>query len=78
MKTLINLQDVETVQLGTYGYTDKLTIGYKGGIRRSWSVYHYEESYRQRERCKQLNDAYKSIKGAIESGMARIEIHIDD
>lgn len=78
MKALINLQDVETVQLGTYGYADILTIGYKGGRRRSWSVHHYEESYRQREQCKQLNDAYKSIKGAIEPGKACIEIHIDD
>ncbi len=78
MKALINLQDVETVQLGTFGYTDTLTIEYKGGKHRSWSAYHYEENYLQRERCKQLKDAYKSIKDAIESGKACIEIYLDD
>lgn len=78
MKVLINLQNVQTVQHFTHGYTDILAVYYEDGKHRSWSVQHYEESYTQREKCKQLERAYQDIKNAIKKGESLVEFTIDD
>lgn len=78
MDVLLNLSNVQTVQYFTQGFTDILAVYYEGGKYRSWSVTHYEESYTQREKCKQLERAYQDIKNAIKKGEALVEFTIDD
>lgn len=78
MKVLINLQNVQTVQLFTRGFTDILAVYYEDGKYRSWQVKHYEESYTQREKCRQLEMAYQDIKNAIKKGESLVEFTLDD
>ena len=78
MDVLLNLSNVQTVQYFTRGFTDILAVYYEDGKYRSWSVYHYEESYTQREKCKQLNRAYQYIKNAIKKGESLVEFALDD
>ena len=78
MTVFVNLQDVQTVQHFTQGFTDILAVYYSDGKYRSWSVPHYEESYTQRERCKQLERAYRSIRDAIKNGEHLAEFTLDD
>lgn len=77
MKAFINLKNVEIVRLYQKGFTDYLTISYEDGHKRTWSVDHYEESYTQREKCKQLQRAYQDIKNVIKKGEAFVEFTID-
>lgn len=78
MEVLIILSNVHTVQHFTQGFTDILTVCYADGKYESWSVYHYEESYTQREKCEQLKRAYQDIKNAIKKGESLVEFTIDD
>jgi hypothetical protein len=78
MKAFINLKNVETVRLYQKGFTDYLTISYEDRHERTWSVDHYEESYTQRERCKQLEACYQQITLALKKGESFIEIRVDD
>ena len=78
MKAFINLKNVETIRLYQKGFTDYLTISYDDGHERTWSVDHYEESYTQRERCKQLEECYQQMTQALKKGEAFIEIGVDD
>lgn len=78
MKVLIKMQNVQTVQLFTRGFTDILAVYYEDGKHRTWSVCHYEESYTQRERCRQLERAYQDIYNAIKKGESLVEFTIDD
>lgn len=78
MKVLINMQNVQTVQLFARGFTDILAVYYEDGKYRSRQVNHYEESYTQREKCRQLERAYQDIKNAIKKGESLVEFTIDD
>lgn len=78
MDVLIILSRLQTVQYSTQGFTDILTVCYADGKYECWSVYHYEESYTQREKCKQLKRAYQDIKNAIKKGESLVEFTLDD
>lgn len=78
MKVLIKMQNVQTVQLFTRGFTDILAVSYEDGKHRTWSVCHYEESYTQREKCRQLKRAYQDIYNAIKNGESLVEFTLDD
>lgn len=77
MRMIIRVGEISKVKHYTKGFTDYLQVHYTDNTYSSWSVNHYEESMTQRERCKQLEDAYKKISNACMCGAEFIEFNID-
>lgn len=77
MKTLIRTKDIARVRLSEKHFTDYLRVTYTDGTYSEWAADHYEESMRQRERCKQLAQAYKEITEACKNEKEFVEFEID-
>lgn len=77
MKTLIRTKDITRVRHSEKGFTDYLRVTYTDGTYSEWVADHYEESMSQRERCKQLAQAYKEITEACKNENEFVEFEID-
>lgn len=77
MKTLIRTKDISRVKLTQKFATDYLRIVYTDGMTAEWIADHYEESMSQREKCKQLEQAYKEITEACKTEKEFVEFEID-
>lgn len=75
---LIRVSDIAKVRHFQKGWTDYLKINFVDGSITEFSVYHYEDSMRQRDRCKQLKKAYNAITGACLNEAEFVDIEIDD
>ena len=78
MKMLIRVSDIAEVRHFQKGWTDYLKINFVDGRITEFSVYHYEESMSQLQRCKQLKKAYNAITSACTSEAEFVHIEIDD
>lgn len=77
MKTLIRTKDIARVRHSEKHATDYLRVTYTDGTYSEWVADHYEESMSQRERCKQLAQAYKEITDACKNEKEFVEFEID-
>lgn len=77
MKTLIRTKDIARVRLSEKPTTDYLRVTFIDGTYSEWVADHYEESMSQRERCKQLAQAYKEITEACKTEKEFVEFEID-
>lgn len=77
MKTLIRTKDIARVKLSERYFTDYLRVTYTDGTYSEWAADHYEESMSQREKCKQLAQAYKEITEACKTEKEFVEFEID-
>ena len=77
MKKLIRTKDIARVKHLEKHATDYLRVTYTDGTFSEWVADHYEESRSQRERCKQLAQAYKEITKACKDGKEFVEFEID-
>lgn len=75
---LIRVSDIAGVRYFQKGWTDYLKINFVDGRITEFSVYHYEDSMRQQNRCKQLKRAYNAITGACVNKAEFVDIEIDD
>ena len=78
MRIIVRISEISKVKHYTKGFTDYLQVHYTDNTYSSWSVNHYEESMTQRERCKQLQEAYIIISSAISAGKDFVEFNVDD
>lgn len=78
MKMLIRVSEIAEVRHFQKGWTDYLKIKFVDGRINEFSVYHYEDSMRQRNRCKQLKKSYNAIIGACVNKAEFVDIEIDD
>lgn len=77
MKTLIRTKDIARVNYSDNHARDFLRVTYTDGTYSEWVADHYEESMSQRERCKQLVQAYKKITEACKNEKEFVEVEID-
>ena len=77
MKTLIRTKDIARVRHSENHARDFLRVTYTDGTYSEWVAEHYEESMIQRERCKQLVQAYKEITEACKTEKEFVEFRID-
>lgn len=77
MKTLIRTKDIARVRLSEWHFTDYLRVTYTDGTYSEWVADHYEESMSQREKCRQLAQAYKDITEACKTEKEFVEFEID-
>lgn len=77
MKTLIRTKDIARVKLSERHFTDYLRVTYTDGTYSEWAADHYEESMSQREKCRQLAQAYKDITEACKTEKEFVEFEID-
>lgn len=77
MKTLIRTKDIARVRLSEWYATDYLRVTYTDGTYSEWAANHYEESMSQREKCRQLAQAYKDITEACKTEKEFVEFEID-
>lgn len=77
MKTLIRTEDIARVRLSENHATDYLRVTYTDGTYSEWAAEHYEESMSQREKCKQLKQAYNDIADACKNKKEFVEFEID-
>ena len=77
MKTLIRTKDIARVRLSKKTVTDYLRVTFTDGTYSEWLAEHYEESMSQRERCEQLEQAYKEITEACKTEKEFVEFEID-
>ena len=77
MKTLIRTKDIARVEHRENHAIDTLCIRFTDGSSRTLSAEHYKESMTQRERCKQLVQAYKDITEACKNEEEFVEFEID-
>lgn len=74
MKAIIMVNDIISVSHFQKGWTDYLTIHLSNDTILRNSCYHYEESMRQREKCKKMDEAYRKILSAIKNKEEYVEI----
>lgn len=77
MKTLIRTKDIARVRHSENHAIDILRVTYTDGTYSEWVAEHYEESMSQRERCKQLAQAYKELTEACKNEKEFVEFEID-
>lgn len=77
MKTLIRTKDIARVRISERHFTDYLRVTYTDGTYSEWAADHYEESMSQREKCRQLAQAYKDITEACKTQKEFVEFEID-
>lgn len=77
MNILIRTKDIARVEHRENHAIDTLCIYFTDGSSRTLSAEHYEESMSQREKCKQLAQAYKEITEACKTEKEFVEFRID-
>lgn len=77
MNILIRTKDIARVEHRENHAIDTLSIRFTDGSSSTLSAEHYEESMSQRERCKQLAQAYKEITEACKNEKEFVEFRID-
>ena len=77
MNILIRTKDIARVEHRENHAIDTLCIYFTDGSSRTLSAEHYEESMSQREKCKQLAQAYKEITEACKNEKEFVEFEID-
>lgn len=76
--TIIKVSEITSVRHYTKGWTDYLVVALSSGTSYTWSCYHYEESFNQRTKCAEMQNAYDCIKMAISNNKEYVEFSIVD
>jgi len=77
MRTLIRTKDIVRVRLSEKHATAYLRVTFTDGMYSEWVAEHYEESMSQREKLRQLTQAYNEITEACKTGKEFVEFKID-
>lgn len=78
MRAILRVSEIVSVTIKEIGFTLNMVIRMENGEKICLSQSHYEESYRQRERCKAIKEVYGILTEAIRERAAYVEFEIED